>query len=234
MLAAACMITSCGPETPEPVKLGNSELTAYAVLQDKAKETFVWGIKDKAGQQVIDNVFTAPPTAFEEFFLGERSDGQIVFDKNGSTIVDGQNCVIKTFRDTRCISYELNGKPSLYLIGKKLVLPEKEKMLFLPKQVFYLSGENIGVLNYKGQDILPAPQKEIIYLTVNKKVKVKGKTETHTSYYYAAQDDKGWNLYGLDGKLVKKLAKWQIKKYQKSATKDAELDKLFYNTLTAL
>ena len=234
MLAAACMITSCGPKTPEPVKLGNSELTAHAVLQDKAKKTFVWGVKNKAGQQVLDNQFIAPPTAFEEFFIGERSDGQVVFDNSGSTLVEGQNCTIKTFRDTRCISYSLAGASSLYLIDKGLVLPEKDKMLFQPDLIFYLSGENVGVLNYGGKDILPAPQKEIIYLTVNKKVKAKGKTETQTSNYYAAQDDKGWNLYGSDGKLVKKLAKWQIKKYQKGATKDAELGKLSYNTLTAL
>ena len=141
---------------------------------------------------------------------------------------------MKTIQTTRCISYSDNGNQFLYLIDKGLVLPEKDKMLFKKDQIFYLSGETLGVLNYGGKDILPAPQKEIIYLTVNKKVKAKGKTETQTSNYYAAKDDKGWNLYDVDGKLVRKLAKWQIKKYQKAATKDTELDKLSYNTLTSL
>lgn len=234
MLAAACMITSCGPKTPEPVKLGNSGLTAHATLQDKAKKTFVWGVKDAAGQQVLDNVFVAPPIAFEEFFLGEQTDKQTVFDDAGSTLIVGQNCVMKTIQTTRCISYSDDGNQLLYLIDKGLVLPEKDKMLFKKDQIFYLSGETLGVLNYGGKDILPAPQKEIIYLTVNKKVKAKGKTETQTSNYYAAKDDKGWNLYDVDGKLVRKLAKWQIKKYQKAATKDTELDKLSYNTLVSL
>lgn len=235
MLAAVCMVTSCGPKTPDPVKLGNSGLTAHAVLQNKAKKTFVWGVKDAAGKQITDNVFVAPPTAFEEFFLGEQKDRQTVFNINGTTVVEGQNCVIKTIQDTRCISYSLAGAPSLYLIDRDITLAEKDKMLFAPNLVFYLADETIGVMNYESKDILPAPQKEIIYLTVNKKVKTKkGKTETKTSNYYAAQNDKGWNLYDADGKLVRKLAKWQVKKYQKGATKDAELNKLSYNTLTSL
>lgn len=219
MLAAACMITSCGPKTPDPVKLGDSGLTAHAVLQNKAKKTFVWGVKDAAGNQITDNVFVAPPVAFEEFFLGEQQDRQTVFDNNGTTLVEGQNCVIKNIKDTRCISYSLAGAPSLYLIDRGITLAEKDKMLLLPDLVFYLTGETLGVMNYEGKDILPAPQKEIIYLTVNKKVKAKkGKTETKTSNYYATQGDKGWNLYDADGKLVRKLAKWQVKKYQKGIT----------------
>lgn len=235
MLAAACMITSCGPKTPDPVKLDNSGLTAHAVLKDKAKKTFAWGIKNKAGEQVIGNIFVAAPIAFDEFFLGEKTSGQVVFDKTGTVLIEGDNCTCETLLDTRCISYSVNGTPFLYLIEKKTAIAKKGQMLFLPELIFYQEGENIAVQNYNEQAVLPAPQKEIIWLTVNKKVKLKGKkTETQTSNYYAAKDDKAWNLYGADGKLIKKLAKWQVQKYQKGATKDSVLDKLSYNTLTAL
>lgn len=234
MLVAACMVTSCGPKTPEPVKLGNSGLTAHAALQDKTQKTFVWGVKDSAGKQVIANVFVAPPEAFEEFFLGEQTDKQTVFDHAGSTLAEGQNCVIKDIQETRCISYSLDGTPFLYLIERGITIAEKGKMLLTANLVFYAAGETIGVMTYEGKDILPGPQKEIICLTVNKKVKSKGKTETQANNYYAAQGDKGWSLYDADGKLVRKLSKKQVKKYQKGATKDAVLDKLSNNTLTAL
>ena len=34
MMMVAFLATSCGPKTPEPVLLGDGNLTAYAVLQD--------------------------------------------------------------------------------------------------------------------------------------------------------------------------------------------------------
>mgnify|MGYP007072489593 FL=1 len=229
MLFAALLVTSCGPKTPDPVKLGDSGLTSYAKY-DKAAQTFFWNVTANDGSLKINPVLTAVPTAFEEFYIGQMKTAQVIFDKSGKVIAEGTNCKIQAAGEIRYISYTKADKPCIYLIKAGTTISGKDKLLVKPAQIFYQSGDVIGALNFANTDILPAGQKEIIYLTVNKKVKGK----ELPVYYYAAQDAKGWNLYTAEGKLQKKISPWQLKVYQKGAVKDERIEKLSYKTEKAI
>lgn len=229
MLFAAFLVTSCGPKAPAPVKLGDSGLTSYAKY-DKTAQTFFWNVTANDGSLKINPVLTAVPTEFEEFFIGQMKAAQVIFDKTGKVIAEGSGFKIQSSGDIRYISYTKADKPCIYLIKAGTTITGKDKLLVKSAQIFYQSGDIIGVLNFANKDILPAGQKEIIYLTVDKKVKGK---ELQV-YYYAAQDAKGWNLYTAEGKLQKKISPWQLKVYQKGAVKDERIDKLSYKTEKAI
>lgn len=232
MLFAAFLMTSCGPKTPDPIPLGNGNLTAYAQL-DKATNAFLWGVRTTtSAQPKIKFVFKTIPTALDEFFIGDMADGQIVFDNEGKILVSGSNCTIETSpadANLRYIAYNKKDGKYAYLIKQNKTIGPKENYMFGDKQIYYLNKGIPGILSFDNKDILPSPAKELIIVVESKKVKGKI-VETN---YYLAEQDKGWNLYGTDGKLIKKIAAWQLKKFQKDAVK-SELDKISFTKVAAI
>ena len=214
MTMIAFLATSCGPKTPDPVLLGDGSLTAYASLQDKVSETFLWGIRETtSGIPKIKAIFTAPPKALEKFFIGETSDKKIVFDNTGKILISGTYCTIdhlvggETFIVSR--SPESEGE-KVYIVANGNTVGPKEKLFISASQIYYRQNGKLGVLSYDNKEILQ--NMEEIYI-----VKGKAKKGEKASTYYLCKDTDGYRLYDADGKIVRKMSKIQASKYTKDA-----------------
>ncbi len=222
MMMVAFLATSCGPKTPEPVLLGDGNLTAYAVLQDKTSETFLWGIREtKSGIARIKCVFTAPPKNLEEFFIGETADKKIVFDNTGKILISGTYCVIdKLVGGEKFIVSRTDGQgEKVYVAANGKTVGPKEKLFISASQIYYRQDGKLGVLSYDNKEILQGMEE--IYI-VDGKTKKDEKTPT----YYLCKDDSGYKLYDAEGKPVRKMNRVQASKYTKGA--------LDYNTMKGL
>lgn len=222
VMMVAFLATSCGPKTPEPILLGNGDLTAYATLQDKASETFLWGVREtKSGMAKIKCVFTAPPKALEEFFIGETSDKKIVFDNTGKILISGTYCVIDKLVDgEKFIVSRTEGEgEKVYIVANGKTVGPKEKLFISAEQIYYQQDGKLGVLSYDNKEILQ--NMEEIYI-----VKGKTKKDEKAPTYYLCKEDSGFKLYDAEGKLVRKMSKVQASKYTKGA--------LDYNTMKGL
>ena len=152
MMMVAFLATSCGPKTPEPVLLGDGNLTAYAVLQDKTSETFLWGIREtKSGIARIKCVFTAPPKNLEEFFIGETADKKIVFDNTGKILISGSYCVIdKLAGGEKFIVSRTDGEgEKVYVVANGKTVGPKEKLFISASQIYYRQDGKLGVLSFR-------------------------------------------------------------------------------------
>lgn len=222
VMMVAFLATSCGPKTPEPILLGNGDLTAYATLQDKASETFLWGVREtKSGMAKIKCVFTAPPKALEEFFIGETSDKKIVFDNTGKILISGTYCFIdKLVGGEKFIVSRTEGEgEKVYITANGKTVGPKEKLFISAEQIYYQQDGKLGVLSYDNKEILQ--NMEEIYI-----VKGKTKKDEKAPTYYLCKEDSGFKLYDAEGKLVRKMSKVQASKYTKGA--------LDYNTMKGL
>ena len=222
VMMVAFLATSCGPKTPEPILLGNGDLTAYATLQDKASETFLWGVREtKSGMAKIKCVFTAPPKALEEFFIGETPNKKIVFDNTGKILISGTYCTIdKLVGGEKFIVSRTEGEgEKVYIIANGKTIGPKEKLFISAEQIYYQQNGKLGVLSYDNKEILQ--NMEEIYI-----VKGKTKKDEKAPTYYLCKEDSGFKLYDAEGKLVRKMSKVQASKYTKGA--------LDYNTMKGL
>ena len=222
VMMVAFLATSCGPKTPEPVLLGNGDLTAYASLQDKASETFLWGVREtKSGMAKIKCVFTAPPKALEEFFIGETPNKKIVFDNTGKILISGTYCTIdKLVGGEKFIVSRTEGEgEKVYIVANGKTIGPKEKLFISAEQIYYQQDGKLGVLSYDNKEILQ--NMEEIYI-----VKGKTKKDEKAPTYYLCKEDSGFKLYDAEGKLVRKMSKVQASKYTKGA--------LDYNTMKGL
>ena len=222
VMMVAFLATSCGPKTPEPVLLGNGDLTAYASLQDKAPETFLWGVREtKSGMAKIKCVFTAPPKALEEFFIGETPNKKIVFDNTGKILISGTYCTIdKLVGGEKFIVSRTEGEgEKVYIVANGKTVGPKEKLFISAEQIYYQQDGKLGVLSYDNKEILQ--NMEEIYI-----VKGKTKKDEKAPTYYLCKEDSGFKLYDAEGKLVRKMSKVQASKYTKGA--------LDYNTMKGL
>ena len=141
VMMVAFLATSCGPKTPEPILLGNGDLTAYATLQDKASETFLWGVREtKSGMAKIKCVFTAPPKALEEFFIGETSDKKIVFDNTGKILISGTYCFIDNLvgGEKFIVSRTEGEGEKVYITANGKTVGPKEK-LFIRSDIYRMA-----------------------------------------------------------------------------------------------
>ena len=214
VMMVAFLATSCGPKTPEPVLLGNGDLTAYATLQDKASETFLWGVREtKSGMAKIKCVFTAPPKALEEFFIGETSDKKIVFDNTGKILISGTYCFIDNLigGERFIVSRSPEGEgEKVYIIANGKTIGPKEKLFISTNRIYYRQNGKLGVLSYDNKEILQ--NMEEIYI-----VKGKTKKDEKAQTYHLCKEDSGFKLYDAEGKLVRKMSKVQASKYTKDA-----------------
>ena len=202
VMMVAFLATSCGPKTPEPVLLGNGDLTAYATLQDKASETFLWGVREtKSGMAKIKCVFTAPPKALEEFFIGETPNKKIVFDNTGKILISGTYCVIDKLVDgEKFIVSRTEGEgEKVYIVANGKTVGPKEKLFISAEQIYYQQDGKLGVLSYDNKEILQ--NMEEIYI-----VKGKTKKDEKAPTYYLCKEDSGFKLYDAEGKLVRKMS----------------------------
>lgn len=222
VMIVAFLATSCGPKTPEPVLLGNGDLTAYATLQDDVSQTFLWGVREtKSGIAKIKCVFTAPPKALEEFFIGETPNKKIVFDNTGKILISGTYCTIdKLVGGEKFIVSRTEGEgEKAYIVANGKTVGPKEKLFISAEQIYYQQDGKLGVLSYDNKEILQ--NMEEIYI-----VKGKTKKDEKAPTYYLCKEDSGFKLYDAAGKLVRKMSKVQASKYTKGA--------LDYNTMKGL
>ena len=222
VMMVAFLATSCGPKTPEPILLGDGNLTTYATLQDDVSKTFFWGVREtKSGMAKIKCVFTAPPKALEEFFIGETSDKKIVFDNTGKILISGTYCFIdKLVGGEKFIVSRTEGDgEKVYIVANGKTIGPKEKLFISAEQIYYQQDGKLGVLSYDNKEILQ--NMEEIYI-----VKGKTKKDEKAPTYYLCKEDSGFKLYDAEGKLVRKMSKVQASKYTKGA--------LDYNTMKGL
>lgn len=222
MMIVAFLATSCGPKTPNPVLLGDGSLMAYAVL-DKSSETFLWGVREnKSGIAKIQCVFTAPPQAQEEFFIGETADKKIIFDKTGKILLSGADCFINKLADgEKFIISRTDGEgEKAYMVAHDKTIGPKEKLFISDSQIYYRQDDKLGILSHDNREILQGMEK--IYV-VKGKVKKNAKAPT----YYLCKDNAGYKLYNAEGKVVRKMSNAQALKYLKDAVDDPALKGLY-------
>lgn len=223
VMMVAFLATSCGPKTPEPILLGDGNLTAYATLQDDVSKTFFWGVYEtKSGIAKIKCVFTAPPKTFDEFFIGDTPNKKIVFDNSGKILISGTYCIIDKLVDGEkfIVSRSPEGEgEKVYIVANGKTIGPKEKLFISAEQIYYKQDGKLGVLSYDNKEILQ--NMEEIYI-----VKGKTKKDEKAPTYYLCKEDSGFKLYDAAGKLVRKMNRVQASKY----TKDA----LDYNILKGL
>lgn len=216
VMMVAFLATSCGPKTPEPILLGNGDLTAYATLQDKASETFLWGVREtKSGMAKIKCVFTAPPKALEEFFIGETSDKKIVFDNTGKILISGTYCFIDNLigGERFIVSRSPEGEgEKVYVLDNGKTVGPKEKLFISTNRIYYRHAGKLGILSYDNNELLQ--NLEEIYI-----VNGKAKEGEKKPIYHLCKDDSGYKLYDAEGKLVRKMNKVQASKYTKDVLK---------------
>lgn len=227
MLCVAFFVTSCGPKIPESVLLGDGNLSAYAVLKDKAAETFRWGVRlAKSGTPKINCVFIAPPKELKDlknYYVGETENEKIIFDNEGKILIQGTQChVEKLVGGEEFIMSTAQDGQRVYIVANKKTVGPKEKLLISAKQIYYNQGKEVGVLSYDNKEILPPGQEELYAISV------KNAEKSQTSHYLA-KDAEGYKLYDLTGKLIKKIPAWQVKKYTKDAR--SYLGNVFFNTI---
>ena len=221
VMMVAFLATSCGPKTPEPILLGDGNLTAYATLQDDVSKTFFWGVYEtKSGIAKIKCVFTAPPKTFDEFFIGDTPNKKIVFDNSGKILISGTHCFIDNLigGEKFIVSRSPEGEKVYILANGKTVGP-KEKLFISTNRIYYRQDDKLGVLSYDNKELLQ--NMEEIYI-----VKGKTKKDEKAPTYYLCKEDSGFKLYDAAGKLVRKMSKVQASKYTKGA--------LDYNTMNGL
>ena len=213
VMMVAFLATSCGPKTPEPILLGNGDLTAYATLQDDVSQTFFWGVREtKSGMAKIKCVFTAPPKALEEYFIGETSDKKIVFDNTGKILISGTYCFIDNLvgGEKFIVSRTEGEGEKVYIIANGKTIGPKEKLFISTNRIYYRHAGKLGILSYDNKEILQ--NMEEIYI-----VKGKTKKDEKAQTYHLCKEDSGFKLYDAEGKLVRKMSKVQASKYTKDA-----------------
>lgn len=214
VMMVAFLATSCGPKTPEPILLGDGNLTAYATLQDDVSKTFFWGVYEtKSGIAKIKCVFTAPPKIFDEFFIGDTPNKKIVFDNSGKILISGTHCFIDNLigGEKFIVSRSPEGEKVYILANGKTVGP-KEKLFISTNRIYYRQDDKLGVLSYNNKEILQ--NLEEIYI-----VNGKAKEGEKKPIYHLCKDDSGYKLYDEAGKLVRKMNKVQASKYTKDVLK---------------
>lgn len=224
MLCMMFIATSCGAKIPDPVVLGDGDLTAYAVLKDKATETFAWGVRQtKSATPKINCVFVAPPQKLkdsENFFIGETAKEKIVFDNKGTILIQGTQCHIeKLVGGEEFIMSTAPDGQRVYVVANKKTVGPKEKLLISGQQIYYNHGKEVGALSYDNKEILPPKQEELYALSLK---------DQKTSHYLA-KDAEGYKLYDINGKFIKKIPARQVKKYTEDAR--SYLGSVFFNTV---
>lgn len=231
MLLCAFLFASCGQETPAQKALGAGNLTTYAEF-NKATNSFLWGVREtKSGTPKIKAVYTKPPMAMGEFFIGPTKDYAIVFDNSGTILMTGDHIALQTSEidsTARYLSTETDDGQKVYLIKDKKNIGPKPQILVDAKVAYYQNEDSCGILTPDNKDLLPQGIKELYVITEAKK---KGK-EVETTYYLA-NEGKVWNLYKDDGSKLKKIAPAQQKKLVNGAIQSS-LGKIFFNTVKSI
>lgn len=216
VMMVAFLATSCGPKTPEPILLGDGNLTAYATLQDDVSKTFFWGVYEtKSGIAKIKCVFTAPPKTFDEFFIGDTPNKKIVFDNSGKILISGTYCFIDNLigGERFIVSRSPEGEgEKVYVLDNGKTVGPKEKLFISTNRIYYRHAGKLGILSYDNNELLQ--NLEEIYI-----VNGKAKEGEKKPIYHLCKDDSGYKLYDEAGKLVRKMNKVQASKYTKDVLK---------------
>jgi len=211
IVAMVAVFTSCDKKAKEIEQVLDNPAYTSVTVEGSGK----YGIIDsKTKAEILPQMFDAIDYLESGYFLTHDSIGLLLYDTAGTALIPAQNSITEKDGYFELISGDLKG---FYFPEEKSVVTGNYEQLTLDGagNICFLQNGKYGVLNKKGETVIPCEYNVILWDGKNYNV---AKNKNDKRPYVNAKTGKcNWaraaaSVLDKDGKVIKKLPSWQAKK----------------------